>query len=163
MKKIILLAGIALIVAGCAGPRVTRTQPLSETADAPYDNIFVVSLFSSFDRRCSFEREIVRQLGARGIDAVASTSMIDVKTPLSRETVIEAVGRAGSDAVIVTQLLDIQTTSRFRDRRPESTYNVRPTYYYNVWGVEYTEYKEPQGLEAEAIVGWMARDGLLAR
>lgn len=208
MKKIILLAGIALIVAGCAGPRVTRTQPLSETADAPYDNIFVVSLSSSFDRRRSFEREIVRQLGARGIDAVASTSMIDVKTPLNRETVVEAVGRAGSDAVIVTQLLDIQTTSRFRDRRPESTYNVRPTYYYNVWAVEYTEYKEPQGLEAEteftlatqvfsvrnkepvwtiethsklkrnidrqfsgtsivdeaeAIVGWMARDGLLAR
>lgn len=199
---------MALVVAGCAGPQVTRTQPLSESADAPYDSVFVVSLFKSFDMRRILEKEIVRQLQARGVDAVASTSMIDVKTPLNRETVIEAVAQAKSDAVIVTQMLDIQTTSRFRDRRPESTYNIRPTYYYNVWAVEYTEYKEPKGLEAEheivtatqvfsvstkepvwtieshsklkrnidrqfsgtsvvdeakAIVGSMARDGLLAR
>jgi hypothetical protein len=95
------------------------------------------------------EREIVRQLEDRGIDAVASTSMIDVKTPLNRETVLDAVAKVNSDAVLVTQLLDVQTSSRLRDRRPESTYNIRPTYYYNVWSVEQTEYAEPQGLEAK--------------
>lgn len=149
MKKTITLAGIALFLTACAGPQVTRTQPLSETADAPYDNILVVSLFQSFDMRRYLEREIVRQLEDRGIDAVASTSMIDVKTPLNRDTVLEAVGKANSDAVLVTQLLDVQTSSRLRDRRPEATYNIRPTYYYNVWSVEQTEYSEPQGLEAK--------------
>ncbi len=110
--------------------------------------MLVVSLFKSFDMRRFLENEIVKQLNARGIDAVASTSMIDVKTPLNRDSVLAAVGEANSDAVLVTQLLDGQTSFKVRDRRPESTYNVRPTYYYNVWNVELAEYSEPRGLEA---------------
>jgi hypothetical protein len=136
-------------VSACAGPQVTRTQPLEQSADAPYDKLLVVSLFRSFDMRRWFEREVVRQLEARGVKAVASTSLIDVKTPLNRDAVIAAVSEANSDAVLVTQLLDIETTSKVRDRRPQSTYNVRPTYYYNVWNVELTEYSEPKGLEAK--------------
>ena len=208
MNKSIALVGLALFLAGCAGPQVTRTQPLAESADNPYDDILVVSLFKSFDTRRIFEREVARQLEERGIEAVPSTSLIDVKTPLNRDTVLAAVERSGADAVLVTQLLDSATTSRFRDRSPEATYNFRPTYYYDVWSVEFTEYVEPKGLEAKheftmatqvfststkepvwtiethsklkrnidrqfsgtsiadeakAIVGAMARDGLLAR
>ena len=149
MNKSLLVAATALLLAACAGPSVTRTQPLAETADAPYGDVLVVSLFNSFDLRRFLEGEIVKQLKDRGVDAVAATSLINVKTPLNRESILQAVGEANSDAVLVTQLLDSQTTARFRDRRPESTYNFRPTYYYNVWSVEYTEYAEPQGLEAQ--------------
>ena len=149
MNRSLLVAASALLLAACAGPSVTRTQALAETADAPYGDVLVVSLFSSFDLRRILEGEIVRQLKDRGVDAVAATSLISVKTPLNRESILEAVVEADSDAVLVTQLLDSQTTARFRDRRPESTYNFRPTYYYNVWSVEYTEYVEPQALEAQ--------------
>jgi hypothetical protein len=149
VKKTFLLVSVALFLAACAGPQVTRTQPLEKSADVPYDNVLVVSLFSSFDLRRYFEREIVKQLEARGVKAVASTSLIDVKTPLNRDSVLEAVSQAGSDAVLVTQLLDGESSFKARNRRPESTYNIRPTYYYNVWNVELTEYSEPKGLEAE--------------
>ena len=150
VKKTILLTGVALFLAACAsGPQVTRTQPLSEAADAPYDNVLVVSLFQSFDTRRFFEDAIVKQLEARGVEAVALTSRTDGKTPLNRDTIVRVVDEVNSDAVLVTELLDIATTSRFRDRRPESTYNVRPTYYYNVWNVELTEYSEPKALEAK--------------
>jgi hypothetical protein len=149
MNKSLLVAATALLLAACAGPSVTRTQPLAESADAPYADVLVVSLFTSFDVRRILEQEIVRQLKDRGVDAVAATSLIDVKTPLDRDSVLKAVGEADSDAVLVTQLLDSQTTAKFRDRRPESTYNFRPTYYYNVWSVDYTEYVAPQALEAQ--------------
>lgn len=149
MKKSTLLIAVVLFLSACAGPQVTRTQPLDDSADAPYGNVLVVSLFESFDMRRYLEREIVRQLEATGVDAVASTSLIDVLTPLNRDSVLEAVGEAGSDAVLVTQLVDLETATRLRDRRPESTYNLRPTWYYNVWDVEYTEYREPKGLEAK--------------
>ena len=122
---------------------------MSEAADAPYGNVLVVSLFQSFDTRRFFEDAIVKQLEARGVEAVALTSRMDGKTPLSRDTIVRVVDEVNSDAVVVTELLDIATTSRFRDRRPEATYNVRPTYYYNVWNVDLTEYSEPQGLEAK--------------
>jgi hypothetical protein len=149
VKKTFLLVSAALFLAACAGPQVTRTQPLEKSADVPYDNVLVVSLFSSFDLRRYLEREIVKQLEARGVKAVASTSLIDVKTPLNRDSVLEAVSQAGSDAVLVTQLLDGESSFKARNRRPESTYNIRPTYYYNVWNVELTEYSEPKGLEAQ--------------
>ena len=148
-KLTLLLAVTTLFLSACAGPQVTRTQPLDDTADAPYGDVLVVSLFKSFDMRRYFEKEIVKQLEERGIEAVASTSMIDVLTPLNRDTVLAAVVEANSDAVLVTQLLDSETSARYRDRRPESTYNIRPTYYFNVWSVEYTEYMEPPGLETK--------------
>ena len=149
MNRLLPLFSATLFLVSCAGPQVTRTQPLDSSADVPYDNVLVVSLFKSFDMRRFLEEEIVKQLEAKGIDAVASTSLIDVKTPLNRDSVLAAVGEADSDAVLVTQLLDGQTSFKVRDRRPESTYNVRTTYYYNVWNVELAEYSEPRGLEAE--------------
>jgi hypothetical protein len=149
VKKSFVLVCVILFLAACAGPQVTRTQTLEASADVPYDDVLVVSLFQSFDMRRFVEQEIVKQLEARGIEAAASTSLIDVKTPLNRDSVLEAVSQAGSDAVLVTQLLGGESSFKARDRRPESTYNIRPTYYYNVWNVELAEYSEPKGLEAE--------------
>jgi hypothetical protein len=122
-------------------------MPLSESADAPYDDVLVVTLFESFDVRRNFEREIVKQLKERGIEAVASTSKMTTKTPVNRESVLAIVDELSSDSVLVTQLVNLETASKVRGANPESTYNVRPTYYYNVWNVELTEYEAPPGLE----------------
>jgi len=147
VKKPVLLVCVALLLAACAGPSITRTQTLSETADAPYDNVLVVTLFESFDMRREFEAKVVRQLENRGVRAFASTSKMTTKTPVNRETVLAIVAELDSDAVLVTQLLHLETASKVREANPEATYNVRPTYYYNVWNVELTEYEAPPGLE----------------
>ena len=147
MKKPVLLVCVAVFLAACGGPSLTRVQPLSESADAPYSNVLVVTLFQSFDVRRYFEEEIVRQLKDRGINAVTSTSMMTTKTPVNRESVLAIVDKLGSDSVLVTQLLNLDTTSKVTTSRAEATYNVRPTYYYNVWNVELTEYEAPKGLE----------------
>jgi len=147
VKKPVLLVCVAVFLAACGGPSLTRVQPLSESADAPYSNVLVVTLFQSFDVRRYFEEEIVRQLKDRGINAVTSTSMMTTKTPVNRESVLAIVDKLGSDSVLVTQLLNLDTTSKVTTSRAEATYNVRPTYYYNVWNVELTEYEAPKGLE----------------
>lgn len=147
MKNVILICCTTLLLAACAGPKVKNVQRLADSADAPYSNVLVVSLFDSFDLRRELELGIVEELESRGIEASASTSLIDVKTPLNRDSILAAVAESGSDAVLVTQMVNLETSSELKDRRPESTYNVRPTYYFNVWNVEMTEYSEPQGLE----------------
>ena len=147
MKKPVLLVCVTLLLVACGGPSIKKVQPLSESADAPYDNVLVVTLFKSFDVRRFFEGEIVKQLQDRGIQAVASTSMMTTKTPVNRESVLAIVDELGSDSVLVTQLVNLDTTSKVTTSRAEATYNVRPTYYYNVWNVELTEYEAPQGLE----------------
>jgi hypothetical protein len=59
------------------------------------------------------------------------------------------VDELGSDSVLLTQLVHLDMTSTVTNRSPQSTWNVRPTYYFNVWNVELTEYKEPPGLEID--------------
>jgi hypothetical protein len=147
VKKPVLLVCVTLFLAACAAPKVTRVQTLSESADAPYSNVLVVTLFESFDIRRYFEGEIVKQLENKGVKAVASTSMMNTKTPVNKETVLAIVDKTGSDSVLVTQLVSLETASKVREANPESTYNVRPTHYYNVWNVELTEYEAPPGLE----------------
>lgn len=147
MKQPVLLVCVTLFLAACTAPSITRTQPLSESADAPYNDVLVVTFFDSFDVRRNFEGEIVKQLQARGIEAVASTSMMTTKTPVNRETVLALVDELDADSVLVSQLVHLDTASKVRNSRAEATYNVRPTYYYNVWNVELTEYESPPGLE----------------
>lgn len=147
MKNKALLMCVALFAMACAGPNVTRTQALSESSDAPYKNVLVVSVFESFDMRRYFEESIVTELKSKGIEAFASTSMMNTKVPLNRDTILAMVDETGSDGVLLTQLVHLDTAKKVRDANPEATYNVRPTYYYNVWNVELTEYREPQGLE----------------
>jgi len=142
-----ILASITLALCACsAGPQVKTVQALSESADAPYENILVISLFKSFDSRRYLEKEVVKQ-SERGIKGVASTSLMDTKTPVTRQTFIDMVEALESDAVLVTQLVNLESVGTMKDMNPQATRNFRPTYYYNVWSYELTEYVEPQRLE----------------
>jgi len=144
----LLVTGLAVALSACAsGPQITTVQELQQSADAPYDNILVVSLFESFDTRRYLEKEIVKQLSERGIKGVASTSLMDTKTPVTRQTFMDMVETLDSDAVLVTQLVNLESEGTLKDMNPQATRNIRPTYYYNVWSYELTEYVEPQRLE----------------
>jgi hypothetical protein len=146
IKKLSLLI-FAVLISACAGPQITRVQPLSETADAPYGNVLVISMFDSFDMRRYLEGELVKQLKERGVTAVASTSMMDTRTPVTRQTFLDMVEAQGSDAVLITTLANLDTSAKTKDANPESTHIIRPTYYYNVWSVELTEFVGPQDIE----------------
>jgi hypothetical protein len=145
IKKLFLLA-LAVVLSACAGPQITRIQSLSETADAPYKNVLVISLFESFDARRYLEEELVRQLTDKGVTAVASTSLMNTRTPVTRQTFLKMVESLDSDAVLVTRLMNLDTKTKVKDARPEATHIIRPTYYYNVFSVELTEFVAPQDM-----------------
>ena len=106
MIRNLLAIGILVLTAACAGPQITRVQSLSETADAPYDSVLVISMFDSFDMRRYFEDARVKQLTDQGVTAVASTSMMDTRTPVTRQTFLDMVEAHGSDAVLVTKAFE---------------------------------------------------------
>jgi len=149
-KRLLLIVGIAVALAACsAGPQVTRTQYLTESADAPYENVLVIFLYSSFDSRRYLENEVVQKLSELGTQAVASTSLMDTRTPVTRQTFLAMVEAIDADAVLVTHLVTLDTKGKMVDMNPEITYNFRPTYYYNVWSVDQEEYVEPQAVDFE--------------
>ena len=146
-KMMALLCATFLLSACASGTKVTRVQHLDPAADAPYQKLLVIALLSSFDARRYLEKEIVTQLAELGTDAVASTTMMDTRTPVTRETFMAMVEKIGADGVIISQMVHVESTSKLKDARPQATYNFRPTYYYNVWSVDLTEYVKPPGLE----------------
>lgn len=146
-KTMALICATFLLSACAGGTKVTRVQHLDPAADAPYQKLLVIALLSSFDARRYLEKEIVTQLAELGTDAVASTTMMDTRTAVIRETFIAMVEKIGADGVIISQLVHVESTSKIKDARPQATYNFRPTYYYNVWSVDLTEYVKPPGLE----------------
>lgn len=144
----LIIIGMLITLGACAsGPQVTKVQDLSPSADAPYENVLVVAMFKSFDARKYFEKEIVKQLSAEGIKAVASTSLMTTKTPLTRQTFVAMTEEQGADALLVTRVIDLNTVTKQKDRRAQATRNFRPTYYYNVWSYELAEYVQPQATE----------------
>ncbi len=141
----------AIALAACSsGSQVTRVQPVSTSADTPYQNILVIALLAKFGARKQLEKAVVQQLADLGTHAVASTSMMDTRTPVTRQTFLAMVDKLGSDAVLVSQLADLKQEAGMRDANPQATWNVRPTYYFNVWSVELTEYVEPPFIEVES-------------
>jgi hypothetical protein len=140
---------VVALAACSAGPQITRTQEVPETADTPYKNILVITLLSKFDSRRYLEQEVVSQLSALGTTAVASTSMMNTKTPMIRDTFMEMVENIDADAVLVTQLSSLRSEGTVVDMSPEATLNLRPTGYWNVFSVDLTEYVEPQAVEFE--------------
>ncbi len=136
------------LVACSAGPEVTRVDG-AQPSDETFDKILVVSLFESFDMRRYLETELVSQLKANGTEAIASTSMMNTLTPVVPETFIEMVKEVGADSVLVTQLVHLDSKGTEMTMRPEASLNIRPTYYYNVFSVELTEYTEPPDIRME--------------
>ncbi len=138
------------LLAGCSSaPQVSTVEAQAKPVDAPYDKVLVIALFESFDGRRYLEKEIVKILSGRGVNAVASTALMDTRTPATRSTFLAMVEELDSDAVLVTQLASFDATAKMKDMNPEVSYNVRPTWYYNVWSVDQTEYVAPQGLQVK--------------
>ena len=146
----LLFFGIVAALAACStGPQITRTQEVTESADTPYKKILVITLLSKFDSRRYLEEEVVSQLSALGTSAVASTSLMNTRTPMIRDTFMEMVEDLDADAVLVTQLTSLRSVGTVVDMSPEATLNLRPTNYWNVFSVDLTEYVEPQAVDFE--------------
>jgi hypothetical protein len=140
-----LLAMLLMVLSACAPTaKVTTTQAFTPGSDGPFQKILVVALAEKFDPRREFERTIISQLAEKGTVGIASTSMMDSRTPLVRQTFVDMVEKVGADAVLVSQILDLSATPDVKAASPEATYNIRPTWYYNVFTVELTEYTEPR-------------------
>lgn len=138
------------LLAACTSVRqVTTTHELSDDADAPYDRVLLLTLFESFDSRRYLEQEVIKLLPNGGEAAVASTSIMDTRSPMTRKEILRIIEEIDADALLVTQIASLHATATRKDMRPEATTIFRPTWYYNVWSVETTEYVEPPSYDLD--------------
>lgn len=103
---------VALLVA-CA-----NTKPIgewkSESFSGKLNNMLVIGVTSRSTRRRVWEDAFVTALGAQGIDAVASYTLLESSLELTRDIVERAIDGQGLDGVLVTRLVGIEEEQTFR-------------------------------------------------
>ncbi len=87
-RSALCIIGINIALGACStGSQVTTTLQFAESADAPYENVLVIFLADKFDSRRYLEQEVVKALAERGTHAVASTSLMDSRVPVTRQLI----------------------------------------------------------------------------
>ncbi|MDH4054764.1 MAG: hypothetical protein OEW73_10490 [Gammaproteobacteria bacterium] len=145
---LILTLALAVLLGACAsGAKLVTVLPVTESADTPYDNILVIGLFKSYDARRYFEKEVVDRLKGMGVEAVASSSMMNSKTPVTRETFLAMVDKVGADSVLVSRVITLESDAKMLESNTLFKRNFYSTYYYNLYEVTMSEYEEPKTIE----------------
>ncbi|HUI67432.1 MAG TPA: hypothetical protein VL087_04425 [Nitrospirota bacterium] len=107
-SRIIQAASVAIIsfglLASCAG-----TKLVAQWKDDAYQGhpakIFVIGQSKEYGPRTLVEDEFVRQLKARGNDAIASYTVLPREEKPEKETVLKKVQEVGADVIIVVKFL----------------------------------------------------------
>ncbi len=101
--------GVLLIASGCASVTLDSTWRDPTYEGRPFVKVLVVGSTDEAEHRRIFEDIVVGELKNRGVDAVASHTLIRSESEVKRDTVVEAVKASGADSVLSTRLVGIET------------------------------------------------------
>jgi len=104
-----LIGGLALIVSACASTTLDMTWRDPTYEGRPFAKVLVVGSTDSPDSRRIFEDILVSELKGRGVEAVASYTLIPGVGDVKRDKVVGAVKTSGADSVLSTRLVGIET------------------------------------------------------
>ncbi len=108
-RTAMFIAGLAVIVSACASTTLDMTWRDPTYEGRPFATILVVGSADSSDNRRIFEDILVSELKGRGVEAVASHTLIPGVGDVTRDKVVEAVKTSGADSVLSTRLVGIET------------------------------------------------------
>jgi hypothetical protein len=109
MRAATFMAGMALMLSGCASVTLDSTWRDPTYEGRPFAKVLVVGSTDDAENRRTFENVVVGELKARGVDAVASYTVIPSERDLKRDKVAEAVKAAGADSVLSTRVVGIES------------------------------------------------------
>ena len=108
-RTAMLVAGLAVILSACTSTTLDMTWRDPTYEGRPFTKVLVVGSTDSFDNRRIFEDVLVGELKGRGVEAVASYTLIPGEDDVKRDKVVEAVKTSGADSVLATRLVGIET------------------------------------------------------
>jgi len=119
------------VFTSCATTTLTAVWR-GERYEGPVKKMAVIGVSKKPVIRNLFEDGCVRELRARGTDAVASYTFLPFDQLANKETVQSKIREMGADAVLMTRLVDTKSVQTYI---PGQVY-VMPSYYYG-WGGYY--------------------------
>lgn len=110
--SLLLVAGAALVLQGCATPSTTLDAQWVNPQYAgqrPVRNLMVMSAVRDSTNRRIFEDRMVAALGAVGVKAVQSYKFIPEEGPVSEDRLRRVVTDAGVSHAMVTRIINVST------------------------------------------------------
>jgi len=109
-KRFYLAMVFVVLIAACAGTKLTHKWVDEAHRGKPVSNILVIALTykDNEEVRRSFEDSFVGHLRAAGVEAQSSMDAISIPAnmKLEKEEILKVINRFHNDAVIITHLVD---------------------------------------------------------
>ena len=100
-------------VAGCTRPvSVESGWGEGVARNQTFTKVLVVGVSPDFNQRCGFERSLAAELRSDAVQATASCAVMNMKDPLTRESVEGVVASLGADAVVATRLVALSAKAK---------------------------------------------------
>ena len=143
MKRLFKLATLALfaslLFSSCSTTKITETWKDDGYQGAPFSDLFVIGVAKKETTRRSFENMFVEKLKAAGVQAVASSSVMESNQKIEKEAILAAIEKLDIDAVLITRLVSLKEKEI---RSPSTSEQGRPDDYQ---GRYYTDYSTAYG------------------
>lgn len=130
-SKFALLALFFMLFAACATTQVTAVWKDPSYQTRP-DKIMVIGVAKNPLNRRLFEDEFAAQLRTRGMDAIASYTVISDKQQEDQAAIAAKVAELGADAVLITRMVSKKTVHVYVPGTayyPPPFYDTWPDYY----------------------------------
>lgn len=141
----LLAASVFALLAACASTTIVEQWQSPDYKGGPFKRVLVVGISKEATVRRIFEDEFVRQLRARGTDAVAGYTLIPEDGQVDRPRLERAVKEAGADGVIVTRVVKVEQKTQVVPGTPAFPGFGTDIYgfYGTGWGGVWTGYASP--------------------
>ena len=121
MKSLFKFAALALSASllffSCATTKITETWKDDGYRGAPFSDLFVIGVAKEETTRRSFENKFVEKLQAAGVQAVASSSVMQSDQKIEKTAILAAIEKLDIDAVLVTRLVSLKRKRYVARRR----------------------------------------------
>jgi hypothetical protein len=141
----LLAASVLALLAACSSTTIVDQWQRPDFKGGPFKRVLVVGVTTEATVRRIFEDEFVRQLRARGTEAVASYTLIPEDGQVDRARLERAVKEAGADGVIVTRVVKVEQKTQVMPGTPAFPGFGTDIYgfYGTGWGGVWTGYASP--------------------
>jgi len=106
-----------LLLPSCATTKLTSLWRDETYRDHPR-KILVIGMLKTPANQRILEDEMVRQLKARGTDAVASYTVLPEQVQANKETITAKMNELGADAVLISRLMDKKSVTTYVPGKP---------------------------------------------
>ena len=108
LKSATFIILASLFFFSCATTKITETWKDHRYRGAPFSDLFVIGVAKEENTRRSFENKFVKKLQAAGVQAVASSSVMELDQKIEKAAILAAIEKLDIDAVLVTRLVSLK-------------------------------------------------------